>query len=56
MVTLVLMQDVWAAGALLYSIICGHPPFRGANNKEVARKILKSEASQELVFPDRWVL
>ncbi|KAL6751680.1 kinase-like domain-containing protein [Haematococcus lacustris] len=45
--------DSWAVGALLYSIICGRPPFRGQNNKEVAKKIMKDDAVLDLVFPDR---
>lgn len=31
--------DIWAAGILLYALLCGHFPFKGSNDKELYSKI-----------------
>jgi serine/threonine protein kinase len=35
--------DVWCLGILLYTLLCGAFPFRGANEKELYAKICKGE-------------
>lgn len=46
------MADAWGVGALLYVTITGRPPFQGANNREVANKILAQDPAITLIFPD----
>ncbi len=31
--------DIWALGVLLYALLCGCFPFRGANDKELYKRI-----------------
>lgn len=33
--------DLWSCGAILYTVLCGHPPFRGQNQAEVLSKVRK---------------
>jgi serine/threonine protein kinase len=40
--------DIWAMGVLLYALLCGKFPFKGANDKELYSQI----CSSELQFPD----
>ena len=35
--------DIWAAGILLYALLCGHFPFKGASDKELYKKISKGQ-------------
>jgi len=39
--------DVWSCGIILYTMLCGHPPFMGNNEEAIKNKILHSK----LVFP-----
>jgi len=31
--------DIWSVGIILYILLCGYPPFRGQNDKEIMEKI-----------------
>jgi len=33
--------DIWASGVLLYALLCGCFPFKGANDRDLYRKIMK---------------
>lgn len=33
--------DLWSCGAIMYTVLCGHPPFRGQNQAEVLAKVRK---------------
>ena len=37
--------DIWSCGIILYSLLLGHPPFKGKNMKEIFKKILAYEIS-----------
>jgi calcium-dependent protein kinase len=41
--------DVWSCGIILYTMLCGHPPFRGTKEEEIKQKILKGK----LDFPGK---
>lgn len=49
----IVLQDAWGIGALFYSTIAGQPPFKGANHKEVAAKIMDQQPGTLLKFPER---
>jgi serine/threonine protein kinase len=40
--------DIWALGVLLFALLCGKFPFKGANDKELYSHI----CTKELVCPD----
>ena len=37
--------DIWAAGVLLYAILCGELPFAGLNDRELGRRIVSGRVS-----------
>jgi len=39
--------DVWSCGIILYTMLCGHPPFMGSNEEKIKNKILNCK----LIFP-----
>lgn len=41
--------DVWSCGVILYTMLCGHPPFRGNKEEDIKNKILKERVD----FPSK---
>jgi calcium-dependent protein kinase len=41
--------DVWSCGIILYTMLCGHPPFMGNKEDTIKNKILNSQ----LTFPEK---
>ena len=37
--------DIWALGVLLYALLCGCFPYRGANDKELSKKICTADCN-----------
>lgn len=35
--------DMWSCGVICYMILCGYPPFPGADNKEITQGIMKGD-------------
>ena len=42
-------SDIWSCGIILYTMLCGHPPFMGSDEKSIKAKILHSK----LNFPTK---
>lgn len=41
--------DIWSAGVILYILLCGYPPFNGANDNAIYQKIM----NKKYTFPER---
>ncbi len=37
--------DVWSCGVIMYIMLCGTPPFNGANNKLIMKRVLTGKYS-----------
>jgi calcium-dependent protein kinase len=35
--------DIWSIGVILYILLCGYPPFNGANDKQIIDAVLKGK-------------
>lgn len=35
--------DLWSIGVILYILLCGYPPFNGANDKQIIEAVLKGK-------------
>lgn len=39
--------DLWSCGVILYILLCGYPPFNGANDKQIIASVLNGEFTLE---------
>ena len=37
--------DIWSIGVVMYVLLCGYPPFNGANDKAIIESVLKGKYS-----------
>jgi calcium-dependent protein kinase len=37
------MCDLWSCGVILYILLCGYPPFNGADDKKIIQAVMKGE-------------
>lgn len=37
--------DIWSIGVVMYVLLCGYPPFNGANDKAIIESVLKGKFS-----------
>ncbi|TDH74351.1 hypothetical protein CCR75_001448 [Bremia lactucae] len=44
--------DCWSLGVILYILLCGYPPFPGANHATVLDKVVKAEYTFEVPYWD----
>lgn len=35
--------DIWSAGVIMYTLLCGYPPFNGINTENLVNKIKKGK-------------
>ena len=35
--------DIWSCGIIMYTMLCGYPPFTGTNRQEIFDKILAGD-------------
>ena len=44
--------DLWSIGVIMYILLCGYPPFNGANDKQIIEAVLKGKFTLEGILLD----